>query len=200
MRLSRALREGVVAVGLRYNPPPGWPPAPEGFIPPPGWQPDPSWPPAPPGWQLVVNDDRMPTQASPQQTTQASPPSPPPLPGGAAGGLHGGTTSPYAGPGAPYGAGGPARRTGWSAASPARCCRSRARPARWPSWSGSPAASAAGSGIPRSTWFRMICRIVVMMVDPPAAPTLKVGFPLRKAMTGPMLDRGCFPPAGRFGS
>jgi Domain of unknown function (DUF4190)/Septum formation len=44
-------------VGLRYNPPPGWPPAPEGFSPGPGWQPDPSWPPAPPGWQLWVNDD-----------------------------------------------------------------------------------------------------------------------------------------------
>lgn len=44
-------------MGLRYNPPPGWPPAPEGFSPGPGWQPDPSWPPAPPGWQLWVNDD-----------------------------------------------------------------------------------------------------------------------------------------------
>lgn len=44
-------------MGLRYNPPPGWPPAPEGFTPGPGWQPDPSWPPPPPGWQLWVNDD-----------------------------------------------------------------------------------------------------------------------------------------------
>jgi membrane protease YdiL (CAAX protease family) len=35
---------------LRFTPPPGWPPPPEGFAPPPGWQPDPSWPPAPPGW------------------------------------------------------------------------------------------------------------------------------------------------------
>jgi hypothetical protein len=47
----------VFSVALRYNPPPGWPPAPEGFTPGPGWQPDPSWPPAPPGWQLWVNDD-----------------------------------------------------------------------------------------------------------------------------------------------
>ena len=43
-------------MGLRFNPPPGWPPAPEGFAPPPGWQPDPAWPPAPAGWQLWVND------------------------------------------------------------------------------------------------------------------------------------------------
>ena len=35
----------------RFNPPPGWPPTPPGFVPPPGWQPDPSWPAAPPGWQ-----------------------------------------------------------------------------------------------------------------------------------------------------
>jgi Domain of unknown function (DUF4190)/Septum formation len=73
-------------VGLRYNPPPGWPPAPEGFIPPPGWQPDPSWPPAPPGWQLVVDDSQMPTQAS-TQPTQAYPS----LPRDAAGSPHGGS-------------------------------------------------------------------------------------------------------------
>lgn len=73
-------RQGVVTVGLRYNPPPGWLPAPEGFIPPPGWQPDPSWPPAPPGWQLVLDDAQLPTQVSPRMT-QADPPSAPPLPG-----------------------------------------------------------------------------------------------------------------------
>jgi len=119
-------------VGLRYNPPPGWPPAPEGFTPPPGWQPDPSWPAPPPGWQLWVNDDQMPTQASPQPTTQASPSSPPPPAGdagrsrygdagssydrptddyaGAGGGPYGGSgspygdaTNPYGGSGSPYG-------------------------------------------------------------------------------------------------
>lgn len=75
-------------MGLRYNPPPGWPPAPEGFIPPPGWQPDPSWPPAPAGWQLVVDDSQVPPQAS-TQPTQAYPS----LPRDAAG-------SPYSRPGA----------------------------------------------------------------------------------------------------
>lgn len=37
-----------------FNPPPGWPPQPAGWVPPPGWQPDPSWPPAPAGWQFWV--------------------------------------------------------------------------------------------------------------------------------------------------
>lgn len=40
----------------RFNPPPGWPPAPAGWVAPPGWQPDPSWPEPPPGWQLWVAD------------------------------------------------------------------------------------------------------------------------------------------------
>jgi len=43
-------------VGLRFNPPPGWP-LPEGFAPGAGWQPDPSWPPAPPGWPLWLSDE-----------------------------------------------------------------------------------------------------------------------------------------------
>jgi hypothetical protein len=43
-------------LGLRFNPAPGWPSPPPGFVPPPHWQPDPSWPPAPPGWQLWVDD------------------------------------------------------------------------------------------------------------------------------------------------
>jgi hypothetical protein len=44
-------------VGYRLNPPPGWPPVPEGFVPGAGWQPDPSWPAPPPGWQVWVPDD-----------------------------------------------------------------------------------------------------------------------------------------------
>jgi hypothetical protein len=39
-----------------FNPPPGWPAPPEGWVPPANWQPDPSWPPVPPGWQLWVHD------------------------------------------------------------------------------------------------------------------------------------------------
>lgn len=79
-------------MGLRFNPPPGWPPAPPGFVPPPGWQPDPSWPPAPEGWQFWVPDDTIPATE-------------PTLPGSAAGpGAAAGPESP-AGPGFPAGPG-----------------------------------------------------------------------------------------------
>jgi hypothetical protein len=40
----------------RFNPPPGWPPPPRGWVPPPGWQPPPEWPAPPPGWPLWVDD------------------------------------------------------------------------------------------------------------------------------------------------
>lgn len=42
---------------MRFNPPPGWPRPPEGWVPPPGWNPDPSWPDLPDGWQLWLPDD-----------------------------------------------------------------------------------------------------------------------------------------------
>lgn len=44
---------GRVRISLRkrWRPPPGWPPAPRGYIPPEGWRPDPAWPPAPEGWK-----------------------------------------------------------------------------------------------------------------------------------------------------
>lgn len=41
---------------LRFNPPPGWPKPPDGWVPPKGWTPDPSWPDAPPGWRLWIAD------------------------------------------------------------------------------------------------------------------------------------------------
>lgn len=43
--------------GLVFNPPPGWPKPPEGWVPPKGWKPDPAWPATPPGWQLWVPGD-----------------------------------------------------------------------------------------------------------------------------------------------
>jgi hypothetical protein len=46
----------MTARTTRFNPPPGWPPAPAGWVAPPGWQPDPSWPEPPPGWQLWAED------------------------------------------------------------------------------------------------------------------------------------------------
>jgi Domain of unknown function (DUF4190) len=51
----------LVALGMRFNPPPGWPSLPaEGVVPGPDWRPDPSWPPAPPGWQFWLPNDREP--------------------------------------------------------------------------------------------------------------------------------------------
>lgn len=54
---------------LMFNPAPGWPKPPAGWIPPKGWTPDPSWPPAPPGWQLWVPGDDVPDVAVPAATT-----------------------------------------------------------------------------------------------------------------------------------
>jgi hypothetical protein len=56
-------------MGLRFNPAPGWPSPPPGFLPPPDWRPDPSWPPAPAGWQFWV-DDGVP---DPRQATGPQP-------------------------------------------------------------------------------------------------------------------------------
>ena len=41
----------------RYNPAPGWPAGPAGWLPPRGWRPEPGWAPAPHGWPLVVPSD-----------------------------------------------------------------------------------------------------------------------------------------------
>src|SRR3954451_8656068 len=40
----------------RFNPPPGWPPAPPGWTPPAGWHPPPHLPAPPPGWQLWIDE------------------------------------------------------------------------------------------------------------------------------------------------
>jgi hypothetical protein len=42
---------------MRFNPPPGWPTPPRGWLPPAGWVPDASWPTPPDGWQLFIHDD-----------------------------------------------------------------------------------------------------------------------------------------------
>jgi hypothetical protein len=39
---------------LVFNPAPGWPRPPSGWVPPKGWAPDPAWPPPPLGWQLWI--------------------------------------------------------------------------------------------------------------------------------------------------
>lgn len=43
----------------KFNPPPGWPKPPEGWVPPKDWTPDPNWPAAPEGWQLWISDNEQ---------------------------------------------------------------------------------------------------------------------------------------------
>jgi Domain of unknown function (DUF4190)/Septum formation len=107
----QASTPGVVHVGYRLNPPPGWPPVPDGFVPAPGWQPDPSWPAPPPGWQLWLPDDGSSTPSSAPATPSSAPaaaspfasPSPVAAPSPSAYPADG-ITAPYGGAG-PYGAG-----------------------------------------------------------------------------------------------
>lgn len=77
---------------MRFNPPPGWPSPPAGWVPPAGWSPDPSWPEPPPGWQLWLPDDdasaevtepREPAPAPLDPSPRAGEPDAPPMPGGA---------------------------------------------------------------------------------------------------------------------
>ena len=99
-------------MGLRFNPPPGWPPVPEGFTPQPGWQPDPSWPPSPPGWQLWIDEDQQ--LADPSQPVDPSQPSAPPLPASSGSGQYGSPGRPYGIPAKPAGT---APTSGWAIAS-----------------------------------------------------------------------------------
>lgn len=41
---------------MKFNTPPQWPDAPEGWIPDPGWKPDPNWPQPPVDWTFWTND------------------------------------------------------------------------------------------------------------------------------------------------
>lgn len=61
----------------QFNPPPGWPRQPEGWVPPPGWAPDPAWPPAPEGWQFWVPASPAVPPAAPPAPTATEPASPP---------------------------------------------------------------------------------------------------------------------------
>lgn len=45
---------------MKFNKPPGWPDAPEGWVPDPTWTPDPAWTPPPPGWDFWTNDYGIP--------------------------------------------------------------------------------------------------------------------------------------------
>ena len=65
----------------RFNPPPNWPTAPEGWEPHDGWMPPADWGPAPTGWAFWVEDERSPSPTaappSPAHDLEASLPGPP---------------------------------------------------------------------------------------------------------------------------
>lgn len=58
--------------GFRFQIPPGWPPAPPGWVPPEGWQPPLDWPPAPPGWQFWVLEDQPSADPAPDPSDSVS--------------------------------------------------------------------------------------------------------------------------------
>jgi hypothetical protein len=64
------LAPGVVNSRVVFNPPPGWPPVPNGWVPPPGWRPDADWPATSAAWQFWVRPHAHPatfSQPSPRQ-------------------------------------------------------------------------------------------------------------------------------------
>jgi hypothetical protein len=58
------LAPGVVNSRMVFNPPPGWPPLPNGWVPPAGWRPDAAWPAASAAWQFWVRPPAHPATFS----------------------------------------------------------------------------------------------------------------------------------------
>ena len=50
---------------MRFNTPPNWPNAPEGWMPDPGWTPESGWPAPPAGWRFWLNDYGVPVDGPP---------------------------------------------------------------------------------------------------------------------------------------
>jgi hypothetical protein len=65
----------------RFQTPPNWPDAPEGWVPAEGWQPDPAWGPAPAGWQFWVADAAVPDPTSAAEPAVQPIAAPPPAEG-----------------------------------------------------------------------------------------------------------------------
>lgn len=65
-------------MALSFNPPPGWPKPPQGWVPPAGWTPNPLWPEPPPGWTLWTEDGQEPQQPVAEPGSSEAPPSVPP--------------------------------------------------------------------------------------------------------------------------
>lgn len=61
--VAQSTQPPAEARAMRFNPPPGWPAPPEGWLPPEGWRPDESWPTPPPGWRFFVEQSAGSPQA-----------------------------------------------------------------------------------------------------------------------------------------
>jgi Domain of unknown function (DUF4041)/T5orf172 domain len=62
---------------VQFNPPPGWPRLPDGWVPPADWIPDPSWPSAPPDWEFWLFPDAEPTDANHRDANPSNDGNPP---------------------------------------------------------------------------------------------------------------------------
>ena len=58
-------------VPLAWNPPPGWPPFPEGWAPEPGWVPPRHWPKPPPGWEFWIPEEEEGEEEAPSRPVTA---------------------------------------------------------------------------------------------------------------------------------
>src|SRR2546430_12681382 len=67
-------------------------------------------------------------------------------------------------------------------------------------WEARGVAIASGRLMSRSIFSTRICKTVVMIVAPPAAPTARNGRPWWRTIVGDMLERGRLPPAGGVGA
>jgi hypothetical protein len=67
----------MTRTGLTFNPPPGWPKPPAGWVPPKGWTPDPTWPHPPPGWKLWIEEDEPAIMGTSDSTTTPTSDPPP---------------------------------------------------------------------------------------------------------------------------
>lgn len=69
---------------VRFNSPPGWPPAADGWVPTPSTPPDPTWPAPPPGWAFYVDEHGAPVTPPPGAWQPPTPVGAPAAPAGPA--------------------------------------------------------------------------------------------------------------------
>jgi hypothetical protein len=73
LEVTIRIHGGCTLSRYRFNPPPGWPAPPPGWVPPEGWVPDPRLPAAPEGWQWWMPDEETPAADPYVNTGQQAP-------------------------------------------------------------------------------------------------------------------------------